>query len=410
MAGTARDDAAFAEVRRGEDDGLREKVKEKDGREEEREDEEEEEDDEEEEAGCVARAGRRRTSLAPVTDARRRREIFTKRRRSVLKKALELSVMCDSDVGVFIVSEHGSVYEFCSNSHQIAGASQQSQRDASTLSDQEHLNDRMLVLERYAAYAGPFEQYSETPARRNLVDRVSTFGCDRSLDLEGDDETKENANPKLRVQKLNTCFARDYPCTAAAAKQLALGSNPASHASAEPSRSRRPSLIASPSVHLSAKNTVSAAADTTSAASPLIARRETRSSQTCVLRSRPTQTSPAPPVSSLPSKSAQTERAASVALQLQSRHTAEDTLTPGLETPHPLHVQIPEHFSAFCSSAKASVFGTPRTAAGVLSALCATPGWVEPHVDPACESVGVQTNVHDARDHQMTARDRESRQ
>ncbi|KDO41088.1 hypothetical protein CISIN_1g0289612mg, partial [Citrus sinensis] len=44
-----------------------------------------------------------------------RQVTFCKRRAGLLKKAKELSILCDADVGVFIFSNHGKLYELATN-------------------------------------------------------------------------------------------------------------------------------------------------------------------------------------------------------------------------------------------------------------------------------------------------------
>lgn len=44
-----------------------------------------------------------------------RQVTFCKRRMGLLKKAKELSVLCDADIGVMVFSPHGKVYELATN-------------------------------------------------------------------------------------------------------------------------------------------------------------------------------------------------------------------------------------------------------------------------------------------------------
>ncbi|XP_047070813.1 MADS-box transcription factor 26-like [Lolium rigidum] len=44
-----------------------------------------------------------------------RQVTFCKRRMSLLKKANELSVLCDADIGVIVFSPHGKIYELATN-------------------------------------------------------------------------------------------------------------------------------------------------------------------------------------------------------------------------------------------------------------------------------------------------------
>jgi hypothetical protein len=44
-----------------------------------------------------------------------RQVTFCKRRMGLLKKAKELSVLCDADIGVIVVSSHGKIYDLATN-------------------------------------------------------------------------------------------------------------------------------------------------------------------------------------------------------------------------------------------------------------------------------------------------------
>ncbi|KAF0890236.1 hypothetical protein E2562_002654 [Oryza meyeriana var. granulata] len=44
-----------------------------------------------------------------------RQVTFCKRRMGLLKKAKELSVLCDADIGVIVFSPHGKIYELATN-------------------------------------------------------------------------------------------------------------------------------------------------------------------------------------------------------------------------------------------------------------------------------------------------------
>ncbi|XP_011086823.1 MADS-box transcription factor 7-like isoform X3 [Sesamum indicum] len=58
--------------------------------------------------------GRRKLEIKRIEDKSARQVTFTKRRKGLLKKAKELSVLCDVDVGVIIFSSRGKLYHYCS--------------------------------------------------------------------------------------------------------------------------------------------------------------------------------------------------------------------------------------------------------------------------------------------------------
>jgi len=60
--------------------------------------------------------GRGRVELKRIENKINRQVTFAKRRNGVLKKAYELSVLCDAEVALIIFSSRGKLYEFNSTS------------------------------------------------------------------------------------------------------------------------------------------------------------------------------------------------------------------------------------------------------------------------------------------------------
>ncbi|KAG9149259.1 hypothetical protein Leryth_003242 [Lithospermum erythrorhizon] len=61
---------------------------------------------------------RGKTQVKRIENATRRQVTFSKRRSGLLKKAFELSVLCDAEVALIIFSSKGKIYEFVSSSGQ----------------------------------------------------------------------------------------------------------------------------------------------------------------------------------------------------------------------------------------------------------------------------------------------------
>lgn len=59
---------------------------------------------------------RERIQIKKIDNATARQVTFSKRRRGLFKKAEELSVLCDADVGLIIFSSTGKLFEFSSSS------------------------------------------------------------------------------------------------------------------------------------------------------------------------------------------------------------------------------------------------------------------------------------------------------
>ncbi|KAL3529644.1 hypothetical protein ACH5RR_008966 [Cinchona calisaya] len=60
--------------------------------------------------------GRGRVELKRIENKINRQVTFAKRRNGLLKKAYELSILCDAEVALIIFSNRGKLYEFCSGS------------------------------------------------------------------------------------------------------------------------------------------------------------------------------------------------------------------------------------------------------------------------------------------------------
>ncbi|KAL4332960.1 hypothetical protein GQ457_07G009680 [Hibiscus cannabinus] len=58
---------------------------------------------------------RGKTEMKRIENAASRQVTFSKRRNGLLKKAFELSVLCDAEVALIIFSTRGKLYEFSSS-------------------------------------------------------------------------------------------------------------------------------------------------------------------------------------------------------------------------------------------------------------------------------------------------------
>jgi len=60
--------------------------------------------------------GRGKIVIRRIDNSTSRQVTFSKRRSGLLKKAKELSILCDAEVGVIIFSSTGKLYDYASNS------------------------------------------------------------------------------------------------------------------------------------------------------------------------------------------------------------------------------------------------------------------------------------------------------
>ena len=62
---------------------------------------------------------RGKTQMKRIENAASRQVTFSKRRSGLLKKAFELSVLCDAEVALIIFSPRGKLFEFSSSRYLI---------------------------------------------------------------------------------------------------------------------------------------------------------------------------------------------------------------------------------------------------------------------------------------------------
>jgi MADS-box transcription factor, plant len=61
--------------------------------------------------------GRGKIVIRRIDNSTSRQVTFSKRRNGLLKKAKELSILCDAQVGLIVFSSTGRLYEFCNTKY-----------------------------------------------------------------------------------------------------------------------------------------------------------------------------------------------------------------------------------------------------------------------------------------------------
>ncbi|KAK1408871.1 hypothetical protein QVD17_40982 [Tagetes erecta] len=94
---------------------------------------------------------RGKTQMRRIENATSRQVTFSKRRNGLLKKAFELSVLCDAEVALIIFSPRGKLNEFASSSMQETIERYRSQvkdvqTDTSSVEDVEHLKNETATM------------------------------------------------------------------------------------------------------------------------------------------------------------------------------------------------------------------------------------------------------------------------
>ncbi|XP_049398140.1 agamous-like MADS-box protein AGL70 isoform X1 [Solanum stenotomum] len=93
--------------------------------------------------------GRRKVEIKRIQDKNCRQVAFCKRRKGLLKKAKEISILCDVDVAVVIISNRGRLHEFSSN-NSLSGMLQ---RYESHVDAEKEINAEIQVAE-HSKYSG----------------------------------------------------------------------------------------------------------------------------------------------------------------------------------------------------------------------------------------------------------------
>jgi MADS-box transcription factor len=65
--------------------------------------------------GSGDKPGRGKIEIKRIENTTNRQVTFCKRRNGLLKKAYELSVLCDAEVALIVFSSRGRLYEFANN-------------------------------------------------------------------------------------------------------------------------------------------------------------------------------------------------------------------------------------------------------------------------------------------------------
>lgn len=63
--------------------------------------------------------GRKKLEIKPIEGKTARQVTFSKRRSGLLKKAKELSILCDLEIGAVIFSCRGKLYQYCSKNRLV---------------------------------------------------------------------------------------------------------------------------------------------------------------------------------------------------------------------------------------------------------------------------------------------------
>nr|GMC64007.1 MADS-box transcription factor 23-like isoform X2 [Ipomoea batatas] len=92
--------------------------------------------------------GRGKVVIRRIDNATNRQVTFSKRRNGLLKKAKELGILCDAEVGLIIFSSTGKLHEFASSSMRSVIERYNKAQDESLQSPQNPASELMVHISK----------------------------------------------------------------------------------------------------------------------------------------------------------------------------------------------------------------------------------------------------------------------
>ncbi|XP_064799112.1 myocyte-specific enhancer factor 2C-like isoform X6 [Oncorhynchus masou masou] len=120
--------------------------------------------------------GRKKIQIARIMDERNRQVTFTKRKFGLMKKAYELSVLCDCEIALIIFNSTNKLFQYAST-------------------------DMDKVLLKYTEYNEPHESRTNSDIVETLR-KKGLNGCD-SPDIEADDSAGQSPESEDKYRKIN---------------------------------------------------------------------------------------------------------------------------------------------------------------------------------------------------------------
>ncbi|GLU20324.1 hypothetical protein SLE2022_365310 [Rubroshorea leprosula] len=111
--------------------------------------------------------GRGRVELKRIENKINRQVTFAKRRNGLLKKAYELSVLCEAEVALIIFSNRGKLYEFCSSSSMMKTIEKYQKCSYGALDPNQPINEPQSSYQEYLRLKARVEILQQS--QRNLL-------------------------------------------------------------------------------------------------------------------------------------------------------------------------------------------------------------------------------------------------
>ncbi|XP_057436159.1 agamous-like MADS-box protein MADS2 [Lotus japonicus] len=141
--------------------------------------------------------GRGRVELKRIENKINRQVTFAKRRNGLLKKAYELSVLCDAEVALIVFSTRGKLYEFCSSSSMVKTLERYQKCSYGAVEVNKPAKELESSYREYLKLKGRFESLQRT--QRNLLGE--DLGPLNSKDLEQLERQLDSSLKQVRSTK-----------------------------------------------------------------------------------------------------------------------------------------------------------------------------------------------------------------
>ncbi|KAK3406409.1 hypothetical protein EUGRSUZ_K02546 [Eucalyptus grandis] len=146
--------------------------------------------------------GRGKVELKRIENKINRQVTFAKRRNGLLKKAYELSVLCDAEVALIIFSNRGKLYEFCSSSSMMKTIEKYQKCSYGSLETNCSINEMQNSYQDYLKLKTRVEVLQRS--QRNLLGEE--LGPLNSKELEQLEHQLENSLKQIRSAKTQFMF------------------------------------------------------------------------------------------------------------------------------------------------------------------------------------------------------------
>ncbi|XP_068305704.1 MADS-box protein EJ2-like isoform X1 [Pyrus communis] len=182
--------------------------------------------------------GRGKVELKRIENKSNRQVTFSKRRNGLLKKAFELSVLCDAEVALIIFSGRGKLYEFSSSLSMMKTLEKYQRCSYSSLDANRPANETQNSYQEYLQLETRVEVLQQS--QRNLLgEDLATLNKKELQELEHQLETSLN-----KIRSTKTQFMLDQLSDLQNREQMLVEANKALRRKLEETTEQAPQFIA----------------------------------------------------------------------------------------------------------------------------------------------------------------------